>query len=77
MTSEDCGGSSDFSWGVGWPYSYSGYELIAIEYRGTWYPYAFIANETSSEVYWYRVTDTYTYYEYEFYYFTIGDYSFR
>jgi len=75
VSSEECGSSSDFDWTVGWPYEYHGYDLIAVESGGRWYPYGWVATSTSSELYWYRVSETYTYGSYEYYWFLVGDYS--
>ena len=72
VVQEDCGSSGDFTWDISWPYLYGSYELVAVEYYGTWYPQGWLTDYTSSGVYWYAVfsEDSRGYY-----YFMIGDYS--
>jgi hypothetical protein len=72
VVSEDCGSSDDFTWSISWPYSYGSYELVAVEYYGSWYPQGWLTNYTSSEVYWYAV---FSEDDNGYYYFMIGDYS--
>mgnify|MGYP003334783926 CR=1 FL=1 len=75
VTSEECGSSSDFDWTLGWPYDYGGYDTVAVEYYGNWYPYGFLYSSSSSSAYWYQVSGSYEYGPYEYYFFLIGDYT--
>ena len=72
VATEECGSSGDFTWSISWPYNYGAYELVAVDYGGTWYPRGWLVAWDTSSAYWYALSyqDTYGYY-----YFTIGDYT--
>ncbi len=74
-TYQGCGGYGDFSWSLGWPYAYGRYEMVMQEYRGSWYPYGWITDSSSSNLDWQVSWGPADYHGTSIYYFFLGYYD--